>query len=346
MSSPKPSSALRQRRNREEDRAPPRSLDTAVGRSEGRHHRVGAGGPHRRALHGARQSEAAPHRRARSRRSADADDDGRELAGFREDHGARSDDRDAGAGRALRHRDHQGNVMRSTCSTGPSRSIGDGETGHDRALIIATGASARWLEIGFDESSGHGVSTCATCDGYFFRGNRSPSSAAATPRWRKRFTSRSFASKVTVIHRRDTLRASKIMQDKALAIPRSSSSGIGRSPTSRTAEGEVTSVVVRNLKTGQLRVAARRRIHRNRHMPNTELFGGDRAGPERLHQDASGTKTSVPGVFAAGDVQDYIYARPLPRPVQVAWRHRRRALPRRIPRTALLKLPERPLTPN
>ena len=179
------------------------------------------------------------------------------------------------------------------------------------ALIIATGASARWLEIGSDRKlSGHGVSTCATCDGYFFRDRPIAVVGGGDSAIEEAIYLTRFASKVTVVHRRDSLRASKIMQDKAFANPKIEflwDSAVV--DVIDEGKGEVTGIVVRNLKTG----------HRSTlpvdglfiaigHTPNTSLFTGqlelDGNGYIRTHD---GSKTSVPGVFAAGDVQDHVY---------------------------------------
>jgi thioredoxin reductase (NADPH) len=189
--------------------------------------------------------------------------------------------------------------------------MGDGKKITAESLIIATGASARWLEIGSDRKlSGHGVSTCATCDGYFFRGKPIAVVGGGDSAMEEAVYLSRVASKVTVIHRRDTLRASKIMQDKALANPKIDfiwDSEIA--DINDVQKGEVTGIVVRNLKTGQLREVPLDGVFiAIGHTPNTALVRGQVAldvnGYIVTHE---GTRTNIPGVFAAGDVQDHIY---------------------------------------
>ena len=179
------------------------------------------------------------------------------------------------------------------------------------ALIIATGASARWLEIGVDRKlSGHGVSTCATCDGYFFRGKPIAVVGGGDSAMEEANYLTRFASSVTVVHRRNTLRASKIMQDKAFANPKiqfvwdSDVVDIASSD-----KGEVTGITTRDINTGEERKLEVDGVFiAIGHTPNTALFKG------QVELDANGyivtttgSRTSVPGVFAAGDVQDHVY---------------------------------------
>ena len=206
----------------------------------------------------------------------------------------------------------QDHVTKVDLQTRPFRlTFGDGRTVTTDALIVATGASARWLEIDTDRKlSGHGVSTCATCDGYFFRGRPIAVVGGGDSAMEEAIYLTRFATKVTVVHRRDSLRASKIMQDKAFANPKIHFIWDSEVAEVRdVSKGEVTGIVVRNLKTGKLTELPLDGVFiAIGHTPNTKLFEGqielDPAGYIVTHD---GTHTNVPGVFAAGDVQDHIY---------------------------------------
>jgi thioredoxin reductase (NADPH) len=180
-----------------------------------------------------------------------------------------------------------------------------------RALIVATGASARLLGLASERSLlGHGVSTCATCDGYFFRGKPIAVVGGGDSAMEEAIFLTRFASHVTVVHRRDTLRASKIMQDKAFANPKISFEwNADVQEIKDTGKGEVTSMVIRNHQTGAVKdIPVDGVFVAIGHTPNTALFNG------QLDTDANGyivthagSRTSVPGVFACGDVQDHVY---------------------------------------
>jgi thioredoxin reductase (NADPH) len=189
--------------------------------------------------------------------------------------------------------------------------LSDGQAFTSEALIVATGASARWLEIGSDRKlSGHGVSTCATCDGYFFRGKPIAVIGGGDSAMEEAIYLTKFATKVTVIHRRDSLRASKIMQDKAFANPKIEFIWDSEvADVLDVGKGEVTAVVVRNVKSGAQHTLPLDGVFiAIGHTPNTDLFKGqlelDDTGYIKTH---GGTKTNIPGVFAAGDVQDHVY---------------------------------------
>ncbi len=185
-----------------------------------------------------------------------------------------------------------------------------GDTHHARAVIIATGASARLLGVPNEQRLiGHGVSTCATCDGFFFRGQPIAVVGGGDSAIEEALFLTKFASSVTVIHRRDELRASKIMQDRAFANPKITFRW-NAVVTGMVGDERLEGLMVRDTVTGaEERLDVSGCFVAIGHDPNTRLVVG------QLDLDANGyirtepgtTRTSVPGVFAAGDVQDHVY---------------------------------------
>ena len=205
-------------------------------------------------------------------------------------------------------------IVSADLSRRPFTLLGDtGDRYTADALIIATGASARWLGLESEERfKGFGVSACATCDGFFFRdlavcvvggGNTAVEEAMYLTR---------HASKVSLIHRRDALRAEKILQERLLADPKIEV--IWDSVLDRI-EGEddpprVTEVRIKNVKSGEESgIPVEGVFIAIGHDPNTEVFKGqiDMDADGYIVTAADSTITNIPGVFAAGDVQDKIF---------------------------------------
>lgn len=203
-----------------------------------------------------------------------------------------------------------GDVSAVNLQTSPFSITVDGErTIHAKTIIIATGASA--IPIGLKNEArltGHGVSTCATCDGFFFRGKELIVVGGGDSAMEEANFLTKFATKVTIVHRRDKLRASKIMQDRAM---KNEKIAFLWNSVVVDIQGSdvVTGVQIKNLVTGStMELPCAGVFVAIGHRPNTALFAG------QLEMDAkgyiitkNGTVTSVPGVFAAGDVQDSTY---------------------------------------
>ena len=181
------------------------------------------------------------------------------------------------------------------------------------ALIISTGASARWLGLESERKyQGFGVSACATCDGFFFRGKEVAVVGGGNTAVEEALYLTNHATKVTLIHRRDSLRAEKILQKRLFEHPKVQiiwDSAIDE-VTGKNSPPGVTGVRIRNVKTGaaqDLRIDGL--FIAIGHTPNTELFKGvlDMDENGYLITKADSTRTNIPGVFAAGDVQDHVY---------------------------------------
>jgi thioredoxin reductase (NADPH) len=205
----------------------------------------------------------------------------------------------------------QGNVTKVEANRCPIKvEVGDALM-YSETLIIATGASARLLGLPSERTLlGHGVSTCATCDGFFFKGKPIAVVGGGDSAMEEALFLTKFASKVTVVHRRDQLRASKIMQEKAFANDRIEFAWNSEiEDILDVSKGVVTGVVLRSTLNGErTELPVEGVFVAIGHTPNTALFAG------QLKMDANGyiitthgTRTSIPGVFAAGDVQDHVY---------------------------------------
>ena len=196
----------------------------------------------------------------------------------------------------------------------PFRLQGDsGDSYSCDALIIATGAQARWLGLASEENfKGHGVSACATCDGFFYKGKDVVVIGGGNTAVEEALFLTNFAKHVTLVHRRDSLRAERILQERLFKNPKIS---VVWNSTLEEVLGtdnpkSVTGVRLRNLQSGtavELKVDGV--FIAIGHVPATELFQGklDMSGSGYLLTAPDSTRTSIPGVFAAGDVKDEIF---------------------------------------
>jgi len=185
------------------------------------------------------------------------------------------------------------------------------------ALIIATGASARYLGLPSEEKfRGRGVSACATCDGFFFRGHRVAVVGGGNTAVEETLYMSNLAEHVTLVHRRDKLRAEKILQDRLLERARAGKVSLVWHHSVDEILGDdsgVHSVRIRSTENDSARdIAVSGIFIAIGHTPNTELFRGQldmHGGYLRVHggSDGNATATSLPGVFAAGDVADHVY---------------------------------------
>ena len=196
----------------------------------------------------------------------------------------------------------------------PFRARGDsGDIYEADSLIVATGAEARWLGLPSEKRlSGKGVSACATCDGFFFRGKRVVVVGGGNTAVEEALYLTHHASEVTLVHRRDSLRAEKILQERLFAHPkiRVEWNAVVTEILGGGAPETVTGVRLADPRTGAARDLATDGVFiAIGHSPNTAMFRGQLAiDAEGYIETVPGsTRTSVPGVFAAGDVQDKIF---------------------------------------
>ena len=207
------------------------------------------------------------------------------------------------------------NITKVDLSSRPFKLWADDELYLADSVIISTGASAKLLDLPSEkEFMGYGVSACATCDGFFFKNQEVIVVGGGDTAIEEATFLTKFASKVTIVHRRDTLRASKIMQDKARNNPKIAfiwdsvvEEILGKNENGKKS---VTGVRLRSLKTRALSTTPADGVFMGiGHKPNTDLFKGqlDMDAVGYLKTQPNSTKTNIPGVFAAGDVADSVY---------------------------------------
>ncbi len=208
----------------------------------------------------------------------------------------------------------QDHIVKVDLARRPIRLVGDsGAEYFADALIIATGAQARWLGLASEEKyKGFGVSACATCDGFFYRGKDVVVIGGGNTAVEEALFLTNFARKVTVVHRRSAFRAEKILQDRLFRNPKIEVvwNSVLEEVTGEDQPRRVTGVRLRNIQTGEITQRAVDGVFiAIGHEPATELFKGQVAMTPGgyIETDPRSTATSVAGVFAAGDVTDDVY---------------------------------------
>jgi thioredoxin reductase (NADPH) len=206
---------------------------------------------------------------------------------------------------------HMENVLKVDFSSRPFLIQGESVSYRSEAIIIATGASAKWLNVkGEDLYKNRGVSACATCDGAFFKKQDVLVVGGGDTAMEEATYLAKIVNHVTLLHRRDTLRASKIMQERVLKNPKISVMWNSAVDEVVGNEKGMTGAVVRNLKTNDTQLLnATGLFVAIGHTPNTQLFQGVlETHPNGYLKTVPGTsRTNVEGVFASGDVQDSVY---------------------------------------
>ncbi len=206
-----------------------------------------------------------------------------------------------------------GDVTRVDLKQRPFQIFTDEQRIECDALIIASGASAKLLGIPSEKKlMGYGVSACATCDGFFFKNQEVLVVGGGDTAMEEATYLTKFASKVTVVHRRESLRASKIMQDRAMRNPKIAWvwNATIKEIQGEAGHGGVKGATLLDTRTGEeRRIACQGVFIAIGHQPNTRLFEGQLDLDENGYIKLGGpsTATNVPGVFAAGDVADHVY---------------------------------------
>jgi thioredoxin reductase (NADPH) len=208
-------------------------------------------------------------------------------------------------------------IKQATLTDRPLRLVGDAALYTCDALIIATGASARYLGLPSEEAfRGRGVSACATCDGFFYRGQAVAVIGGGNTAVEEALYLSNIASHVTLVHRRDSLRAEKVLQERLFEKIRSGNVTVIWDHVADEVLGDasgVTGVRIRHARDGSTQNLEVMGVFiAVGHTPNTQLFEGQL----EMHQgylkvrsgiDGNATATTIPGVFAAGDVMDHVY---------------------------------------